>query len=231
MAIQQHDFVELDYTGRLTDGNQVFDTTLEEVAKKEGAYKEHAHYHPAVICIGTAQIITGIDEFLLGKELGVHTAALTSDQAFGKKNTKLLQLIPLARFKEQKIQPMPGLQINIDGALGTVRTSSGGRVIVDFNHPLAGKNVTYELNVKRILQDITEKVKMWLHQELHLDAEVQVSQGIVTATSEHEIPPSIAVEITKKLAPILGIKSLEFRKSSQQNTTVATPIVKETNLK
>ncbi len=211
MVIQQHDFVEVDYTGRLTDTKQLFDTTSEQVAKTEGLHSKQAHYHPAVICIGTAQIIKGIDDFLIGKELGTYKVSLAPEHAFGKKNPKLLQMIPLSQFHKQKIQPTPGLSLNMDGAMGTVRTVSGGRVVVDFNHPLAGKEVTYELTVKRILQDTLEKLKSWLHQEMHFDAEVSLSNGVAIVQSEHNIPASIAVEVTKKLAPILNIKTIEFR--------------------
>ncbi|MDO8660700.1 MAG: peptidylprolyl isomerase [Candidatus Woesearchaeota archaeon] len=211
MTIQQHDFVEVDYTGRFSDTKKVFDTTNEQVAKTAGVHSKKAHYHSAVICIGTAQIIKGIDDFLIGKELGSYTVSLSSENAFGKKNPKLLQMIPLGQFHKQKIQPTPGLSLNMDGAIGTVRTVSGGRVVVDFNHQLAGKEVTYELTVRRILQDTAEKLKAWLHQEMHLDAEVSLNNGVALVQSEHNIPASIAVEVTKKLAPILKIKTLEFR--------------------
>ena len=49
--------------------------------------------------------------------------------------------------------------LNFDGKMGKVLSVSGGRVLVDFNHPLAGKEVIYEINVKKIIQDIDGKIK------------------------------------------------------------------------
>ena len=46
-----------------------------------------------------------------------------------------------------------------DGKVGKILTLSGGRVIVDFNNPLAGKNVVYSVNVLRKISDISEKIK------------------------------------------------------------------------
>ena len=49
-----------------------------------------------------------------------------------------------ANFKKQNIIPYLGLQVNIDGILGIIRTVTPGRAIIDFNHPLSGKNLIYK---------------------------------------------------------------------------------------
>ena len=64
----------------------------------------------------------------------------------------------MSSFKKQNIYPYQGLQINLDGLMGIVRTISGGRVVVDFNHPLSGKDVTYEIEVVRQITDTHQKV-------------------------------------------------------------------------
>ena len=63
---------------------------------------------------------------------------------------------------KEKINPMPGLPVNIDGIYGVIITVAGGRTIVDFNHPLAGKNVVYEINILRKVDDLNEKIKSLL---------------------------------------------------------------------
>ena len=63
----------------------------------------------------------------------------------GKKDVKKVQLVPLATFKEHKLNPHPGLQVDFDGKIGTVMRVSGGRVMVNFNHPLSGKEIIYEI--------------------------------------------------------------------------------------
>jgi len=62
-------------------------------------------------------------------------------------------------FIEHKINPMPGAVLTFDNKLGKVLTVSGGRIMVDFNNPLAGKEVVYKVNVLRKVEDINEKIK------------------------------------------------------------------------
>ena len=224
MTIKNNDFVELDYTGRLKDTNDVFDTTKEDVAKANKLFNPKATYKPVIICVGEAMILKGLDDQLLGKELGAHTVALSADNAFGKKDAKLIRLVPLRRFAEQGIQPMPGLQVNIDGTMGTVRAISGGRIILDFNHPLAGKDVLYEVTLTRLVSDTAEKIKAWLHLVFGMNAEVTVTGDTAVAVVQKEIPAMIAVEATKKLAEITGIRTVEFTtKKAEVKATEAAP--------
>ncbi|MCH8980513.1 hypothetical protein IH922_00675 [candidate division KSB1 bacterium] len=50
------------------------------------------------------------------------------------------------------------MQINIDGMMGIIKTAGGGRCLVDFNHPLSGKEVTYTIKVNKIITDDKEKL-------------------------------------------------------------------------
>jgi hypothetical protein len=63
----------------------------------------------------------------------------------------------MSKFSEQKITPFPGLVLNIDGRNAKVRSVAGGRVMMDFNHPLAGKELHYEVE---ILEQVKEPKKM-----------------------------------------------------------------------
>src|SRR3989344_1222392 len=142
--IKKNDFVEIEYTGRLKESNAVFDTTQEKVAKENDLYDKNADYSPLIICVGENHILRGLEEQMIGKETGKEYAfEVSSDNAFGRKDPKLIQLVPTNKFRQQNIQPFPGLQLNIDGVFGVVKTVSGGRCLVDFNHPLAGKDLVY----------------------------------------------------------------------------------------
>ena len=156
--LKENDFISVSFTGTLETG-EVFDTTSKKVAQENNIYNDKAEYGPLIICLGQGQMLKGLEERLVGKEPGEFTFNLSPDEAFGKKNAKLVVMIPASKFKDQKIKPIPGLQINMDGSLGTVKMVSGGRVIVDFNHPLAGKNLNYNIKVERVLEDEKEKVE------------------------------------------------------------------------
>src|SRR3989338_6291740 len=109
--IKKGDFVELDYTGRTKEENIVFDTTLASEAVKAGMDDEKAEYSPMIICIGEKQVVPGLDDYLVGKDSEKeYEVALSPEKAFGKKDPSMLQLIPTARFRQDKIIPAPGMQ-------------------------------------------------------------------------------------------------------------------------
>ena len=145
--IKEKDFIEIEYTG-MTKDNLVFDTTDEKLAKKEGIAQPNAIYGPTVICIGQGQVIEGLDKQLIDKEIGKeYTVELQPEEAFGKKSAQLIQLVSTRKFKQNEIMPQPGLQVDIDGMNGIIKTVTGGRTLVDFNHPLSGKVIEYKFKI------------------------------------------------------------------------------------
>lgn len=215
-TVKMRDFVEIEYTGRTKEDNVMFDTTSEDIAKKEGVHDSHSHYHPAVICLGENTLPKAVEEQLAGKETGEeYKIDVKAEDAFGKKNAKLLQMIPLNKFSKQNIKPVPGLQLNIDGMFGVVKTVSGGRCYVDFNHPLAGKDIVYDIKVARIVEDDKEKLKSLLDLYFHMhDAQIELDEGNATIKDRNDIPKE-ALEEIKDIAKrtIPNIKSVKFVKT------------------
>jgi len=202
-AIKKHDFVEIEYTARVKEDGTIFDTTEEKVAKENGLGGKNADYSPAIICIGENSILKGLEDQIIGKETGKeYSIGIGAENAFGRRNAKLIQLIPTNKFRQQNIQPMPGLQLNIDGMFGVVKTVSGGRCMVDFNHPLAGKDLVYNIKINRIIDDNAEKLKSLLKVHLHLkDAEVELKE-VSNEGERIETRSQLTAEIkTKKAVP------------------------------
>ena len=211
--IKKHDFVEIEYTALTKEDNAVFDTTHAEAAKKEGVYDKNNDYSPPIICIGEHDILKALDEQLIGKETEKeYSIEISAENAFGRKDARLLQMIPLSKFRRQNIQPVPGLQLNIDGVFGIVKTVSGGRCYVDFNHPLSGRNLVYNVKVKRIVEDDKEKLSSLLKLHLHLkDAEVEIKDGSASIKSKSEIPKEAQEEFRKISGrAIPAIKDVDF---------------------
>ena len=65
----------------------------------------------------------------------------------------------MKEFKKQNIKPFVGMPLSLDGQHGIVRTVDGGRVRVDFNHELAGKDIIYEIEIVDTIDDNVEKIK------------------------------------------------------------------------
>ncbi len=172
MKIKKKDFVELDYDAKTAEG-ELFDSTKQKLSEEQDV-------KPMKICVGRGHLIKGLDAKLEGLEIGKHEVKLSAEEAFGKKDSKKLKLMPMKLFKKQGINPYPGLQLNIDQALGTVRSVSGGRVIMDFNHPLAGKDVVYELDIKRKIESEKEKTEAILellnfsYEDLTISDKIQI---------------------------------------------------------
>jgi len=207
MPIKKHDFVEIEYTGRLKDTNEVFDTTDVNTAKEAQIFSEKGEYSPVIICIGEHQILKGIDEFLEGKEPGKYTLDLPAAKAFGAKNPKLVTMVPTSKFTEQGIKPVPGLRLNIDNYVGIVKTVSGGRTVVDFNHPLAGRDVSYDLKANRIVTEKKAQVEALLKVLLGLKVPVELKEKKAIITFPSELPEPISKESAKKIAELTSLEA------------------------
>ncbi len=200
MKVQKGDFVEIKYVGRLDDGS-IFDLNDKETAKKEGM---NGHIHErTMICLGQRDIVPGLDDFLINKELAkTEEIIIQPEQGFGKKDPKLLQMIPVSKFKEQKINPMPGLRVEIDQYTGVIKSVSGGRALVDFNHPLAGRTLHYKITITKKVEGLKDKVSGFMELNFHLhDPQIQEKDGTVTLTAPFppEMQAMLEAELKKRI--------------------------------
>lgn len=209
--IEKNDFVQIEYTGRLKDSNQVFDTTSKEVAEKAGVFNKNMSYGPIIICVGQSQVLPGIDTNLIGKEENSNfEVELDATQGFGKKDAKLVKLVPSNIFKKQRIQPFVGLEVELDRQHGVVRSVSGGRILVDYNHPLAGRDLKYEVKINKKIVDKEQKLKSLISLTFGLK-----DPKITFTNDKAEVEMTLPAEITKMLATrivqlIPEIKTIEF---------------------
>lgn len=211
--IKERDFVELDYTGKLADSMQVFDTTDEATAKAQNIFDQNMSYAPLIICVKEGHLLPGLDSKLVGLEAGKeYKFRLTPEGGFGKKDGKLFKLISRTTFTKEKIDPVPGLQITVDGLLGTVRSVTGGRVVVDFNHPLAGRELEYEIKVHRIVSDPKEQIRALVRIMAKLDANVYLSDSNAVVELDSELPDDLKESLRKKIVKLVHIHTVDFLK-------------------
>jgi len=217
-TIKKGDFIEIEYTGRVKEGNIIFDTTDEKTAKENGLYSKGASYGPVVVCLGQEQLLKGLEEELEGKETGKeYTIELPPERAFGKKNAKLIRMIPYSVFKKQGIEPQPGLQVNVDGMIGVIKTA-GGRCLVDFNNPLSGRDIVYQIKVNKIITDDKEKISSFIKLSLNLkEASVEIKENKAEIKLKTELPKEIQDKIKEKLLPLIpNIKEVKFTKKEEK---------------
>ena len=175
MPIKNGDFVLVNYTCKVKESGEVVDTTIESVAKEVGLHHEHEHahekeehiYEPMFLIPGEGWVPKGLDEGLIGLEAEkTVTLEVPSEKAYGTRDPSKLKLLPLRRFKKEGFDPVPGMQVEIDRKSATVRSVGAGRVQVDFNHPLAGKTLMYDLKVEKILDAKEEKARAIVHRRV-----------------------------------------------------------------
>ena len=166
MAVDNGDFVRVNFTGKIKDTDDVFDTTYEEVAQEVGIFEENKTYKPIPIVVGGNHLLPAIEEAIIGLEEGdKKVIEVDAENGFGQRDSSLIQLVPMKEFKKQGMTPYPGMKIQSEGATGKILTVNGGRVKVDFNHELAGRDLVYDVEVTEIIEDETEKIKSMI--ELH----------------------------------------------------------------
>ncbi|WP_296658970.1 peptidylprolyl isomerase [Paraburkholderia sp.] len=137
--------VTLHYRLALADGTNVVNTFTE---------------HPATLMIGAGQIAPPLEEILQGLKVGHHsTFQLEPDVAFGQRSPLLIQRISLGTLHEHGMareEFTPGDLIEFNAAdggriAGVVKEIDETSVLFDFNHPLAGQAVEFEVKIIGIL--------------------------------------------------------------------------------
>jgi FKBP-type peptidyl-prolyl cis-trans isomerase 2 len=160
--VKKDDFILVDLTGRIKSNGRVIDTTDEEIARKEGVFDEKDVYHPRLVIVGRGWVLKGIDDQLEELVVGVSkTIEMPPKDAFGEKEAKNIKTYSIREVQKhvQKGQkPRPGTTITLDGKRGFIRKIAQGRVRVDFNHPLAGESIIYEVKVVKKIIDENEKI-------------------------------------------------------------------------
>ncbi len=183
MTVKNGDFIRIDYTESV-DG-QVIAATDKDVATEKGIFSEETQYGPHLIVIGAGQLVKGFEEDLIGKEIGYSgKVEIAPEGAFGLRDSKKVEIVPINRFKEQK--PAPGMRVGIENRVGTVTRIFGRKVSVDFNHPLADKTIVYEYKINEFIEDLQEKLKALIKTfaRMELEAEIKDDVAIITVPWE-----------------------------------------------
>ena len=198
--IKKNDFVEIDFTGRIKETDVVFDTTVKKVAE-ENDLTDKSKYKPVIVCVSQGHIFRKIENSLIGKEAGRrYKVELEPEEAFGKKNAKLIKLMSASVFRKQKINPTPGLGVNINNQFGVIRTVTGGRCMVDFNHPLSGKKLSYDIKARKIIKDSIEKVKTLIEMDLRIkEFKVEKNNNKIKVIFDDKVKKHLNDEMKKRI--------------------------------
>ena len=168
LPLETGTLVLVNLTGKVKDTNEPLETTVEEDAKALGIYDPSRRYEPRLISVGEGWVIPGIDEALKQASVGEKVSIdIPPEKAFGQRDAAKVKLIPLRKFGEKAREISVGDEVEYEGRVGVVRFIGSGRVQVDFNHRLAGRVLTYTIEVVKKLEEPLEKVllltKRWIN--------------------------------------------------------------------
>jgi peptidylprolyl isomerase len=134
------DTVQVNYTGKLADGT-VFDSSVGR--------------EPLEFTLGADQVIPGFEKAVFGMKVGEKkTVTIPVDEAYGPYRDDLVAEVPREKLPED-ITPEVGQQLGVkrtDGgtSIVTIISVSDNAVTIDANHPLAGKDLTFEIELVKI---------------------------------------------------------------------------------
>ncbi len=141
--MQKGDFVRVKYSGKIKE-NQL---QLDEA-------------EAAPIIVGSGWVLKGFDEELEKMNVGdKKSIEISPEKGFGPRNPKLVKLVSESEFKKHGKKPFPGMWVDADKARGRVLSVASGRVKIDFNHPLSGKVLAYDIEIKSKIEVPEEKIK------------------------------------------------------------------------
>lgn len=137
MAVTEKSFVKVHYTGTLADGS-VFDSSKER--------------EPLEVVLGNGMLIPGFEAGLVGMEPGeTKNVDIAAGNAYGARKEEMVQDIPKDKLPaDQELKA--GMQLVAQGPQGAlpvtiVEVKEDGSAVLDFNHPLAGQDLKFELEV------------------------------------------------------------------------------------
>ena len=217
-SIEKGAIVRLDYTAYLTDTKNIYDTTVEKDAKDAQIYNEKYTYAPMPYIVGSMKFFPLLDEAIGKAAVGKETSiVIKSEDGAGARDPKLMETHSIKEFIKMDMDPYPGLEVSLGNKRGTIARVGSGRVIVDFNNPLAGRDVEYKFTVTEVIDKPEDKAKAILELDFGTSEDfkfdVQAEKVVVTVSEVvkfHQDWPVARFKIVSDLRDVFNVDTIEF---------------------
>lgn len=241
MPLEKGSLILIDYTAKVKDTNEIFETTLNEDAKNLQSYDPSAKYEPRLVSIGDGWVIKGLDEALSNAKPGDKLDIdIPPEKGFGVRDPSKIRMVPQRKFGEKADELKPGDTIDIDDRKAIVRFIGSGRVQIDFNHRFAGRTLKYSVNVLKMLTDDNEKIVSLIKRRMPVDAEklklgmkgqnlsVTIPEESTLIDGIQIIKKAIANDLFKYLPTCSNIRIIEeYVKLPKENSEQKQEVTKE----
>jgi peptidylprolyl isomerase len=238
MTLQKGDFILIDYAAKVKETNEVFDTTKEDVAKKEHLHKEGQIHEPELVVLGEGWVLKTLDDALAAMEVNKPgMVEISPDKGFGPRDPEKMKRVPIKQLYAKEINPVVGARIEFQGKSATIRSVGAGRVLLDYNAPLAGKTLIYDVTITAKLDKTTEKIGALIHRRVPVVEQdkfkLTIKDGNLTIDMPEETfyvegiqiaKRGIAMDIQKFVPDLAETKFVEtFKAEPKPAPAVSTP--------
>jgi FKBP-type peptidyl-prolyl cis-trans isomerase 2 len=195
--INKNDFVMINFVGRVTSTGQIFDLTDKQVAETENITGDY-NFSPILVIPGGNYVLKVISDSLIGKNIGDrYQLKVAAKDGFGEFNKNLIKTYGLSVFHNNNINPTLGDMVMLDDRMATVLAINSGRVLVSYNHPLAGKELSYDIEILSVIENSNEKCSaIFEHYTGKKPEGVDITGDRVTMKTKEDIKPYIKDSIT-----------------------------------
>jgi len=172
LTFKKGQLILLDYTAKIKDSGEVFETTIEDEAKKHSFHESNVKYMPKLVSVGEGWVLKGLDDALSQVASGdKKIIEVSPDKGFGERDKGKVRMIPLRKLGEDAEKVSVGDTVEIGNKKGIIRYIGSGRVQVDYNHRYAGKTILYDINIKKSLDSDDDKITEILKSRLPIENE------------------------------------------------------------
>ena len=236
MTFNKGSLILIDYVAKVKDTEEIFDTTLEEEAKKHSIHESDVKYQPKLVSIGEVSypVLKGLDEALTKTSVGEKlTVEVTPDKGFGERDSTKVRMIPIRKLGEDAEKISFGDTIEIDNKRGIIRFIGSGRVQIDYNHRYAGKTIIYDVNVIKSLDSENDKIDGILKNRLPVEnskieftikekeVNIKIPEEIFRADGIQIMKHFIQVDIFKFVPSLEKVNFIETYQNKQAQTKKA----------
>ena len=151
MIIEKNTVVSVHYTGKFPESEEIFDTSKER--------------EPMEFLVGHKNMIEGFEQELLGAKIGDNREfTLLPERAYGHRNEEAIQEVPRDQFPaDLEVGMMFQAQSDQGPMQFSINEISENSVKIDFNHPMAGKTLQFNVEVISIREASEEEIEHGHH--------------------------------------------------------------------
>jgi len=221
--VAKDDFILVDLTGKAEETGEVFETTNEETARTAGLPVEGKTFAPRVVVAGDGWVLKGLDDGFIGLKVGGEGKVEVSPaDAFGERDMSKIQTIPYRVLRSKGVNPTLGAQVDYEGRTAIIRSIGAGRVQLDFNPPLAGRKLLYDVKVLKRFETDDEKIRALIQRRIlafdtskfgikitKKKADITVPEEIIYGENIQFVKRGISLDILKYFPKLENVTFIE----------------------